>query len=239
MRYLVRSALVLSVLAGVAAAACSSSDDSSGGSAGSAGASSGGTKGGGGTSAGAGTSSAGASDAGASSGGTSGSSAGGAGDSAGAGDSSAGAAGAASLPPCNDLVFTGSKITIANTAGAAPTLAYGTLVAGDYTLTSGAVYQTAAFTEQLGTIAHVAVAGQTATIDIADSAGNTSTLVVVMGQPNTMAPSSVKITCSTDPAFVPTVNVELSAFLSYGVAASTFSIYDAPVKTLEKFTLQP
>jgi hypothetical protein len=253
MRAFIRNSVILSVLvAVVAAVGCSSSDNSTGGGAGaggSAGAHAGSGQGGGsagkgttnGGSAGkSGEATAGATDAGASNGGSSeGGSAGadtGGADTAGP-DNSAGAGGAPEPQACNSLTFSGAAITISNSNATPPALTYGALQAGDYHLTSGVIYSTTNQTEQFGEVAHVSIADQTATIDLVTNAGVKTEIVVVMAQPNSMPPTSVKVTCSDDPVLSQVQGQEAKASLEYGVTSTTFTVYEIPLHTSLTFTL--
>jgi len=252
MRALMIRTAVLSALVGAAlVGGCGSSDDASGGG-GSAGMAGGAGDHGGAAGGGAGSSNGGS---GAVNGGTSGSSAAGADNttagadnsSAGTSDSSAGASnsaageGGADQGPqaCNALLFSGAAVTLMHSSAAPPTLQNGTLVAGDYRLTDGGVYDSGAGVVEVGALAQVSVVGSTATIQLVDNWGMTSTLVIVMGQPSSVPPSSVKLTCDTDPKYKSSVGVEASAGIKYGVAGNTFSLYEAPLKLVLVFTLQP
>ncbi len=245
MRNLMRGAVVLTVLAGIAVACSSSSGDdsaaagtNSGGSSGTTanggkGGSSTGTSGNGGAS-GAGANSGGASNAGA--GGTSAIGSGGADNAAGADNGAAGSPDQG-VTACNALSFSGVSLILMHLSTAAPTLSNGTLQPGDYRLTSGAVYDGATGGTAFGSIAHVSIADSTATIQTADEYGETSTIVIEMAQPSSLAPTSVKLTCDTDPQYAGVLGTELNSVIEYGATATTFSLYEGPNKFFLVYTL--
>jgi hypothetical protein len=249
MRAFIRNSVILSVVVGLAAAVgCSSSDSSSGGgggaggsagSAGSAGSHAGGGHVGSAGEAGAATGGSAGEGGNASAGGPEGGAVnGGAGGDSSGPETAAGAGGASGPEACNALTFTGAPIEITSSTATPPTLEDGPLQAGDYRLTSGAIYSSTNQAMQIGEIAHISIADQTATIDLANYSGATTRFVIVMGQPSSMAPTSVKVTCSSDPVLSQVVGQEAKASLQYGVTTTTFSLYEVPLHTLLTFTLQ-
>jgi hypothetical protein len=246
MRNLMRGAVVFTVLAGIAAAACSSSsngDSATGGtsSAGSSGTTSNGGKGGAstGTSGSGGATNGGASGAGASNAGTGGTSvvgSAGADDTAGA-ENGAGGSPDQGVTACNALAISGAAVNLMHVSTAAPTLSNGTLQPGDYRLTSGAIYDGGTGTYPLASIAHVSIADSTATIQTVDEYGDSSTLVIEMAAPSSLAPTSVKLTCDSDPLYAGVVGSELKSDIEYGATETTFSLYEGPSKYFLVYTL--
>jgi len=265
MRSYIRSGVGLGVILGLAiAVGCSSSDDSSGGGAGTGGAAAGsagkggsggaGTAGKGGSSATAGTGNgaagsgeAGKGESGGDNGGVAEGGAGGESGGTGSPVETAGAAGADTGPKaCNDLVFSGDSVSVAHTNSGVPTLANGAFTPGNYRLTAANYTNQGTGTVMLGSIAHVTVSGQDVTIDLAAKSGaavtgatGTSTIHIVLATPNTMSPSSVKITCSTDPVLgsPAALNQEAKAQFAYGTTATTFTLYLVPFSLELTYTL--
>jgi hypothetical protein len=122
---------------------------------------------------------------------------------------------------------------------APPTLQNGALQPGTYRLTGGGVYNGGTGVVETGAIAQVSLVGSTATIQLVDNWGMTSTIVIIMGQPPSMPPSSVKLTCATEPTLKASVGAEASGAIKYGVTGDTFSLYELPTKTLLVFTREP
>jgi hypothetical protein len=248
---LIRNAAVVSVLVGAVGVGCSSSsgDDSAaagmsnGGSAGSTshGGTGGSSVGGSGGSSTGGTSTANGGKSGSGAAGADNTAAGADNSGAGADNSSAGAGGAPDQGPqaCNELAFTGQQVVATLSAAAVPTFSNGTPTAGDYGLTSATIYNGGSGPSgMVGSMIHVSIVGSTVTIQGADSKGVTSTTVIVMGEPSSMPPSSVKFTCDTDPTLKASVGVEAKTAFKYEATATTLSIYEVPSKLLLVFTLQ-
>lgn len=256
----IRKFLGLGVVAGLAVAAgCSSSDDSGSGGAGGASAGSGGkggassgTAGKGGSSAGTANGTAGSSHAGTGNNGNAGDNggiteggAGGAGGDTSAPNEAAGAGGADTGPKaCNDLVFSGAKgtLTDAPLADAPTTFTYGALQAGNYRLTQATIYNQMTGSEPLGGLARVSVVGQAVTMDIystgdAFTAPSTETFQFTLGQPATMPPTNVKLTCATLGALAPFVGQDVTGQLKYSLTADGFSLYEVPFSQSYTFAL--
>ncbi len=254
MRSYIRSGVGLGVVLGLAiAVGCSSSDDSSpaaggtgGASAGSGGKASGGSAGSGASGKG-GSSSAGTSNTGDAGTGDVGNVIGGAGGESGGSsgpDESAGAGGGDTGPvACNNLVFSGAMGTYGHAAAAdLPTFTYGTPVAGNYQLTAGTLYDGGSGTEPLGGLARVTVNGQTVTIDIFSSGdaitgSNTETFQFTLGQPSTMPPTNVKLSCATLASLVSYVGMDVTGLLKYTATATTLTVYEVPFNTAYTYTL--